>query len=83
MDLIVKLTIGLFIFSILLLFFKATKKMSKNYLEDHIANQVDVDEILSRYDDKRIQQENKQSFDIPINHLSSMNPDDIVWKVNN
>ena len=33
MDFIVKFTIGLFIFSILLLFFKSTKKLSENYYE--------------------------------------------------
>jgi len=82
MDFIVKFTIGLFIFSILLLFFKATKKMSKNYLDGHIPQQVDVDEILSRYDEKRIVKENEQNFGIPINHLSSINADDIVWKIN-
>ena len=33
MDFIVKFTIGLFVFSILLLFFKSTKKLSENYYE--------------------------------------------------
>ena len=33
MDFIVKFTIGLFIFSVLLLFFKSTKKLSENYYE--------------------------------------------------
>ena len=33
MDFIVKFTIGLFLFSILLLFFKSTKKLSENYYE--------------------------------------------------
>ena len=36
MDFIVKFTIGLFIFSILLLFFKSTKKLSENYYEKSI-----------------------------------------------
>lgn len=33
MDFIIKFTISLFIFSVLLLFFKSTKKMSENYYE--------------------------------------------------
>lgn len=33
MDFIIKFTITLFIFSILLLFFKSTKKLSENYYE--------------------------------------------------
>lgn len=33
MDFIVKFTIGLFIFSVMLLFFKSTKKLSENYYE--------------------------------------------------
>lgn len=33
MDFIIKFAIGLFIFSIMLLFFKSTKKLSENYYE--------------------------------------------------
>lgn len=33
MDFIVKFTIGLFLFSVMLLFFKSTKKISENYYE--------------------------------------------------
>lgn len=36
MDFIIQFTIGLFIFSILLLFFKSTKKLSENYYEKSI-----------------------------------------------
>ena len=83
MDFVVKLTIGLFVFCILILFFKSTKQMSKNYLEGHIKQTVDFDEIMNRqYDVPKIEVQSKQQHHIPINHLNSMNPDDIVWKVN-
>lgn len=36
MDFIVKFTIGLFVFSVMLLFFKSTKKLSENYYEKSI-----------------------------------------------
>ena len=57
--------------------------MSKNYLENYNPIQVDHDEIMSRMDEQRLLEEKEQKFDIPINHLDSMNPEDIVWKVNN
>ena len=33
MDFVIKFTIGLFVFSVMLLFFKSTKKLSENYYE--------------------------------------------------
>lgn len=33
MDFVIKFAIGLFIFSVMLLFFKSTKKLSENYYE--------------------------------------------------
>jgi len=84
MDFPIKLAIGLFIFCLLLLFFRATKQMSKNYLEEHMKNRVDIDEIMSRqYEQPKIETESQQPFDIPLNHLDSLNPDDIQWVVNN
>ena len=83
MDFVVKLTIGLFIFCILLLFFKSTKQMSKNYLEGHMKQTVDFDEIMNRqYEPTKIEKQSQQGHDVPLHHLNSMNPDDIVWKVN-
>ena len=83
MDFIVKFTIGLFIFAILLLFFKATKKMSKNYLEEYNSLQVNHEEIFSRMDEQRLLKEKEASFEIPISHLDSLNMDEITWKINN
>ena len=83
MDFIIKLTIGLFIFCIFVLFFKSTKQMSKNYLNGHMKETVDFDEIMSRnYEPTKIEQQSQQSHDIPLQHLNVMNPEDIVWVVN-
>jgi len=45
MDYIVKFTIGLFIFSILLLFFKSTKKLSENYYSNSMISEKDNKKI--------------------------------------
>ena len=45
MDYIVKFTIGLFIFSILLLFFKSTKKLSENYYRNSMISEKDNKKI--------------------------------------
>lgn len=55
MDFIVKFTIGLFIFSILLLFFKSTKKLSENYYEKSIMiNNMTREQETKKYDPNTI-----------------------------
>lgn len=82
MDLPVKIAIGLFIFCLFILFFKITKQMSENYLEESFKYKVNYDEILNRdYSPQKIEKESKQQFDIPLNHLESLNPNDIKWVV--
>lgn len=44
MDPIVKFTIGLFVFSLFLLFFKATKNLSTGYMNEYIIQNNDIEE---------------------------------------
>ena len=48
MDFIVKFTIGLFIFSLLLLFFKSTKKLTNGYMDGYINKYQDFHEIMNK-----------------------------------
>ena len=79
MDFIVRFTIGLFIFSILLLFFKTTKTLSSG---QHINTYTDFHEIMNRdYQEPKSQENDLYSYDLPRNLLQD--PNDIVWKINN
>lgn len=55
MDFIIKFTIGLFIFSIMLLFFKSTKKLSENYYDKSL--------VMNDIHEKKDNKPNKQ-YDI-------------------
>ena len=82
MDTIVKATIGLFIFALLLLFFKATKNLSEGYMNSHITSYADVPDVMNNdthyYDTTEL-----EKYNIPIHYLdSASDPNDIVWKVN-
>ena len=82
MDTIVKITIGLFVFAIFLLFFKVTKNLSEGYMDAHITSYTDVDEIMNRdtnyYDTTEL-----DDFNSPIQYLdSNIDPNEIVWKIN-
>ena len=82
MDTIVKITIGLFIFALFLLFFKATKNLSEGYMDAHITSYGKVDEIMAR-DTHHYDTNELDSYNNPIPYLDSgLNADDIVWKVN-
>ena len=82
MDTVAKVTIGLFIFCVLILFFKATKTMSQNYLEEHVRQTTDFDEIVNRqYEPTKV--EIVQQQDNHMQQFDNVNPDDIKWVVNN
>ena len=82
MDTIVKITIGLFIFAVFLLFFKATKNLSEGYMDAHITSYGHVDEIMA-HDTHHYDTTELDSYDNPIPYLDSgLNADDIVWKIN-
>lgn len=84
MDLIVKIAIGMFIFCMFLIFFKVTKKAAKKELDKRDAFKINIDEILNRdYEVQKLEQESRLPFDIPLNHLDSLNPNDINWVVKN
>ena len=74
MDFIVKFTIGLFIFSLFLLFFKSTKSLTKNYQKK---SYFDLNKIIT----EEIDEKNRFDPNLPRNFLQ--NPDDIIWKINN
>ena len=81
MDLPVKIAIGLFLFTLLILFFKYTKQMKENYLEEKFKHKVDFNEIVNRNyqtNNTQIDRESQQLFDIP---LENLNPDDIKWVI--
>ena len=48
MDFIVKFTIGLFIFSLFLLFFKSTKTLTTGYMDGYINKYRDFHEIMNK-----------------------------------
>lgn len=82
MDLIVKIAIGMFVFCLFLMFFKITKKAAKKELSKREAFKINIDEILNRdYEVQKIEKESKLPFDIPMNHLDSLNPNDINWVI--
>ena len=84
MDFIVKFTIGLFIFSLLLLFFKSTKQLTNGYMDGYINKYQDFHEIMNMEEMEQEDTDNDlQSFDLPKDFLnSSQDPNNIVWKIN-
>jgi hypothetical protein len=77
MDFIIKITIGLFLFSLLLLFFKTTKKMSKNYLERPLQE-------LHNIKEKRIvnnQYINENLINMSEDDLRQIDLDNVEWKL--
>ena len=85
MDLVVKFTIGLFIFSLFLLFFKSTKTLTKGYMNGYINKYQDFHTIMNRQEneEKEDQDNNLLNYDLPQDFLgTSRDPDNIVWKIN-
>jgi len=84
MDFIVKFTIGLFIFSLFLLFFKSTKKLTNGYMDGYINKYQDFHEIMNMEEMEQEDASNHlESYDLPEDFLnSSQDPNNIVWKIN-
>ena len=82
MDTIVKVTIGLFLFAILLLFFKATKNLSEGYMDAHITSYEHVDNLMNN-DTHHYNENDLDSYNTAIPYLDAgLDPNDIIWKVN-
>jgi len=84
MDFIVKFTIGLFIFSLFLLFFKSTKTLTSGYMEGYMNKYQDFHEIMNQEEMEKEDTDNHlASYDLPQDFLnSSTDPNNIVWKIN-
>ena len=84
MDFIVKFTIGLFVFSLFLLFFKSTKTLTKGYMNGYINKYQDFHEIMNQEEMEKEDTDNHlESYDLPKDFLnSSQDPNNIVWKIN-
>ena len=83
MDFIVKFTIGLFIFSLFLLFFKTTKTLTKGYMNGYINKYQDFHEVMNKEEMEEAVDNNLLDYDLPKDFLnSSQDPNSIVWKIN-
>ena len=84
MDLVVKFTIGLFIFSLFLLFFKSTKTLTKGYMNGYINKYQDFHEVMNKEEmEEAVADNNLLDYDLPKDFLNtSQDPNNIVWKIN-
>lgn len=79
MDTIIKITIALVILSIFLLFFKATKTLSKDYMKGHLNSYKDFSEIMMRDKVEKINN-NLNEYHLPKNFLSD--EETIIKRIN-
>ena len=87
MDTSVKIAIVLFVSCCFILFFKATKQMSKNYLKNNFQNRVDINDMINYNDYKESnflkeipqQQEEEKTYIDEINDNIDIN--NINWVV--